>query len=137
MNEPIEIPLDEEWPSDDDADVCERVLSAPDAALRELLRAPVHPAELDIPSSLVIDILLRMMFSEGEVSLRHFGEVTCLELTLLDHILIAARGAYREVVSGGGGARYAYACPTLAPRQGCPDRPVHRPCRCPSRSTRR
>lgn len=110
MNEPIEIPLDEEWPLDDDADVCERVLSAPDAALRELLRAPVHPAELDIPSSLVVDILLRMMFSEGEVSLRHFGEVTCLELTLLDHILIKLQEEHIvEVVSAGGVGRLGYA----------------------------
>ncbi len=110
MSEPIEIPLEEEWPSDDDEGVRGEALDAPDAALRELLRAPVHPTELDIPPSLVVDILLRMMFNEGEVSLRHFGEVTRLELKLLDHILIKLQEEHIvEVVSAGGVGRLGYA----------------------------
>ncbi|MEP0762660.1 MAG: hypothetical protein HRF48_07980 [Chloroflexota bacterium] len=110
MSEPIEIPLEEEWPSNGEEGVRGEALDAPDAALRELLRAPVHPAELDIPPSLVVDILLRMMFNEGEVSLRHFGEVTRLELKLLDHILIKLQEEHIvEVVSAGGVGRLGYA----------------------------
>lgn len=110
MSEPIEIPLEEEWSSDDNGDARQETPLTTDQALREVLRAPAHPAELDIPHSLVIDILLRMMFNEGEVSLRRFGEVTRLELKLLDHILIKLQEEHIvEVVSAGGVGRLGYA----------------------------
>src|SRR5690606_18164733 len=105
-----EIPLEEEWSSDDNGDARQETPLTTDQALREVLRAPAHPAELDIPHSLVIDLLLRMMFNEGEVSLRRFGEVTRLELKLLDHILIKLQEEHIvEVVSAGGVGRLGYA----------------------------
>jgi predicted ATPase with chaperone activity len=108
MSEPIDIPLEDEWESQGD-DQYDGALPAPAPALRELLRAPAHPSELDIPLNLVIDILLRMMFNEGEVALRRFGEVTRLELKLLDHILIRLQEEHIvEVVSAGGVGRLGY-----------------------------
>lgn len=108
MSEPIDIPLEDDWADDGEVSATAPV-SDTDAALRALLRAPLHPAELDISPGLVVDILLRMMFNEGEVSLRRFGEITRLELNLLDHLLLRLQEEHIvEVVGASGVGRLGY-----------------------------
>lgn len=65
----------------------ERPPSPHPAALRELLRAPNAPEDLDIPIAIVNDLILRMLFAEGEVQVRRFADVIKLELTVIDRIL--------------------------------------------------
>jgi energy-coupling factor transporter ATP-binding protein EcfA2 len=55
--------------------------------IKRTLTGPNTIEELDIPIALVHDIILRMLFNEGEVSLQRFSEVIRLERTLLDGIL--------------------------------------------------
>ncbi len=110
MSEPINIPLEDEWADNNHAEAYAGVeVQGVDAALRELLRAPLHPAELDISPGVIVDIMLRMMFNEGEVSLRRFGDVTRLELKLLDHLLLRLQEDHIvEVVSASGVGRLGY-----------------------------
>lgn len=109
MGEPINIPLEDDWTDNEGEMSSGAAIGDADMTLRELLRAPLHPAELDISPGLVVDILLRMMFNEGEVSLRRFGEVTRLELKLLDHLMLRLQEEHIvEVVSASGVGRLGY-----------------------------
>lgn len=78
-------------------------------AIRRLLRAPDDPEELDIPFGVVHDLIMRILFNEGHVSLRRFADVIKLELKVLDTIL--ERMQYEqlvEVASAGGMGRFTY-----------------------------
>jgi len=78
-------------------------------AIRRLLRAPDEPEELDIPVAVVSDLIMRILFNEGHVSLRRLADVIKLELKVLDSML--ERMQYEqlvEVASAGGMGRFTY-----------------------------
>jgi len=78
-------------------------------AIRRLLRAPDDPDELDIPVGVVTDLIMRILFNEGHVSLRRLADVIKLELKLLDTFL--ERMQYEqlvEVASAGSMGRFTY-----------------------------
>ena len=78
-------------------------------AVKRLLRAPNSTDELDIPPVLVIDIVLRVLFNEGEVSLRRLYEILRLEMSILDAMLERMQGEHlMEVVSTSGVGRFGY-----------------------------
>ena len=77
--------------------------------VKRLLEAPNTIEELDIPISIVHDILLRMLFNEGHVNLPRFTDVLRLERTLIDSIL--ERMQYEQIVevaSAGTMGRFTY-----------------------------
>ncbi len=77
--------------------------------LKELLKAPETPDELDIPPSVVLDIIFRVLFHEGHVRLRHLADITHLELQLLDQIMEKLQfDQLVEVASGSSMGRYTY-----------------------------
>lgn len=56
----------------------------------ELLALITQPAtlnDLDVSPNLVVDIMMRLLFQEGEVSLRRFSNITRLDANLLDVVL--------------------------------------------------
>ncbi len=55
--------------------------------LRELLSEPTTIEELNIPQSLVLDIIFRLLFNEGNVALSRFVEVLKISNRILDDIL--------------------------------------------------
>ncbi len=56
--------------------------------LKQLLAEPQTLDDLHIPQSIVLDILMRLLFNEGNVSLSRFTEVLKLPSRLLDEILL-------------------------------------------------
>ncbi len=53
-----------------------------------LLMAPTSLEELDVPPGIVIDLMLRLLFTEGDTSATRFEEVVCLPFKVLDEILV-------------------------------------------------
>src|SRR5687767_2657948 len=51
--------------------------------LNQLLIRPNTIKELDIPLGMVIDLMLRMMFQQGDVSLQKFANTIMIHATLL------------------------------------------------------
>jgi predicted ATPase with chaperone activity len=93
----------------DDTPVVAPPVSAENAQLKDLLQAPQSPDELDIPISIVIDLIMRILFNEGHVNLRRFSEITRLELKLLDSILERLQyDQIVEVASAGSIGRFTY-----------------------------
>ncbi len=77
--------------------------------LKELLRAPETPDELDIPLSVVLDIIFRVLFHEGHVKLRRLADITHLEMQLLDQLMEKLQFDQLVEVSGGSSmGRYTY-----------------------------
>ncbi|MBN1680716.1 MAG: ATP-binding protein [Anaerolineae bacterium] len=77
--------------------------------IKQLLQAPGTPEELDIPIAVITDIIFRMLFTEGQVSLRRFADVIRLDRKVLDKLL--ERMQYDqlvEVASAGQVGRYTY-----------------------------
>lgn len=74
-----------------------------------LMRAIQDVENLDIPVSIVIEIILKILFNEGEVSLKRFAEITRMELQLLDQIMIKLQHEkIVEVAHAGQLGRYTY-----------------------------
>jgi len=79
-------------------------------AIKRLLQAPLTPAELDIPTNIMLDIMFRVLFTEGHVALRRLGDVLKLELKLLDAVLLGLQEEHLvEVASTGNLGRLSYA----------------------------
>jgi predicted ATPase with chaperone activity len=53
-----------------------------------LLIPPANLAELDVPQGIVIDIILRLLFAEGDTSATRLEEVVRLPFKVLDEILV-------------------------------------------------
>lgn len=53
----------------------------------DILKPPTTLEELDIPQTMIVDILLRLTYSEGEVSATHAEEIVKLPYRLLDDLL--------------------------------------------------
>lgn len=57
------------------------------AGMADLLEPPAALDELDIPQAIVVDIILRLTYSEGDVSATHAEDVLKLPYRLLDDLL--------------------------------------------------
>jgi predicted ATPase with chaperone activity len=65
--------------------------------------------ELGIPKSILIDLIFRVLFGEGEVSLKRFGEVLHLHPQLLDGILAPLQREHLvEIKQAGGLGRLSF-----------------------------
>ncbi|MCZ7544854.1 MAG: ATP-binding protein [Anaerolineae bacterium] len=79
------------------------------SSLSEVLAIIKEPDDLDIPVGIVNDIILRLMFQEGRVSLSRFSEVIRLHGQLLDKLLeIMQREHHIEIVKAGSLGRLSY-----------------------------
>jgi predicted ATPase with chaperone activity len=79
--------------------------------LRELLRQPNTLEELNIPQSIVLDLILRLLFAEGDVTLRRFQDVLRLSGQLIDNIMLQMQKEHIvEIAKAGniGRASYTY-----------------------------
>ncbi len=73
------------------------------------MQAPQSVDELDISPALVNDLLMRIVFNEGVVSLRRLAEVTRLDLKLIDGIMEKMQyDQLVEVASAGSMGRFTY-----------------------------
>lgn len=77
--------------------------------LREL-QIPVQAAEeLDIPLSLVVDLIYRLLFSEGDVSVGRFTEVIRVHAQLLDEVMARLKQEHMvEIAKTGALGRFSY-----------------------------
>ncbi len=57
------------------------------ASMEEILQPVLNPEELGVPSAIVTDLMFRLLFREGDVSVGRFSEVLRLHPKLLDEIL--------------------------------------------------
>jgi hypothetical protein len=76
--------------------------------LRELLAEPRSLEDLNIPQSIIIDIVLRLLFNEGNVALSRFVEVLKISSQIIDSLLLWMQKEhmieelnYRPVSAGG------------------------------------
>jgi predicted ATPase with chaperone activity len=79
--------------------------------IHDILIEPQTIDELGVPAGLVFDLMLRLMFSEGEVSLRRFMDVMRISGKLLDNILLKMQqDHFVEISKAGqiGRASYVY-----------------------------
>lgn len=77
--------------------------------LKALLKAPESLAELDVPPGVVLDILFRVLFQEGEVNIRRLASITHLELSLVDEMLNKMQADQLvEIASAGTMGRFTY-----------------------------
>jgi predicted ATPase with chaperone activity len=58
------------------------------STIEELLRQPDSIDELRVPPGIVNDLMFRILFTEGDVSLRRFTEIMKISPTLLDGLLL-------------------------------------------------
>ena len=81
----------------------------PTRTLNEIIAISKDPDDLDIPVGIVNDLLLRLMFQEGRVSLSRFAEVLRVHAQLLDKLLeIMQREHHIEIVKAGSLGRLSY-----------------------------
>lgn len=71
--------------------------------LESLLAPPTSLAELDIPQNIVVDIVLRQLFMEGDTVATRIEEVLCLPFKILDEILIHLQTEHLLEVPGSTG----------------------------------
>lgn len=57
-------------------------------SLKELLAEPQEIENLHIPQSIVLDIIFRLLFNEGNVSLSRFAEVLKISSRVIDNLLL-------------------------------------------------
>lgn len=77
--------------------------------LLNLLRMPEDPQQLDIPMGVVTDLIVRILFNEGDVSLKRISDVTRLSPQVLDPIMSKLQhDKVVEVASAGQMGRFTY-----------------------------
>lgn len=77
--------------------------------LSPILQAPESASDLDIPVSIIIDIIARVLFNEGQVSVKRFADIIKLEPQTLDNILEKLQyDKLVEVASAGKMGRFSY-----------------------------
>lgn len=80
-----------------------------DEELAKILAPPRSAEELDIPISLVVDMIYRLLFNEGDVSVARFGEVIGVEAHLLDGIMARLKQEHMvEITKAGALGRFSY-----------------------------
>ncbi len=77
--------------------------------VKQMLVAPNTPDELDIPVAIVTDIILRVLFNEGQVNLNRFADIIKLERQILDTLLERMQhDMLVEIASAGSMGRFTY-----------------------------
>lgn len=77
--------------------------------MQDILVEPQTIEELGVPPGLLYDLMFRMMFTEGEVSLRKFNEVLRVSGKLLDQILLKLQqDHFVEISKAGNIGRTSY-----------------------------
>lgn len=80
------------------------------SSLKQVIGRPAAVAELGIPSMLVTDLIYRLLFSEGEVTVARFVEVIKIHAQLLDEFLMHMKQEHLvEVARTGTLGRLSYA----------------------------
>jgi len=74
----------------------------PQISMQDILRQPETIEDLGIPPSIVTDMMLRMLFTEGDVSLRRFADVMRISATLIDTLLLRMQQEHIIEVSKAG-----------------------------------
>jgi predicted ATPase with chaperone activity len=78
---------------------------------REFLREPQSIEELGVPPSIVTDLMMRLLFNEGDVSLRRFMDVLKIGAKILDTTLLRMQQEHLVEISKAGNigrASYVY-----------------------------
>jgi len=57
-------------------------------SLKQILAEPQNIEDLHVPQSIVIDIMLRLLFNEGNVALSRFVEVLRISSRILDEVML-------------------------------------------------
>ena len=77
--------------------------------LAKVLKTPMTVDELGIPKSMLVDLIFRVLFREGDVSLTRFGEVLHMHTQLLDSVLAhLQREHLLEITKAGGLGRLSF-----------------------------
>ncbi len=79
--------------------------------LRDILRQPETVEELGVPPGIVHDLMMRLLFTEGDVSLRRFSDVLRISAKILDTILLRWQQEHLVEISKAGNigrASYVY-----------------------------
>ena len=80
------------------------------SSLKQVISRPAAVADLGIPSVLVTDLIYRLLFSEGEVTVARFVEVIKIHAQLLDEFLLHMKQEHLvEVARTGTLGRLSYA----------------------------
>jgi predicted ATPase with chaperone activity len=70
--------------------------------MMDVLRQPETIEDLGVPSSLINDLMLRLLFTEGDVSLRRFNDVLRISPKVLDDLLLRMQQEHIVDVSKAG-----------------------------------
>ena len=77
--------------------------------LREVVAAVDSPDQLGIPVTIVQDLILKILFNEGEASLRRLGSVIKVQPNLIDMLVEQMQQEHLvEVARAGGAGRFSY-----------------------------
>jgi hypothetical protein len=77
--------------------------------IRAIVRQPETFEELGVSSSIVTDLMFRMMFNEGDVSLRRFVDVLRISFKILDQVLLKMQKDHLvEIAQAGSLGRTSY-----------------------------
>jgi predicted ATPase with chaperone activity len=77
--------------------------------IARVLAVPMKADALGIPVSIVVDLIFRVLFNEGDVNLSRFSEVLRLHPTVLDEILARLKQEHLvEISRAGGMGRLSY-----------------------------
>jgi predicted ATPase with chaperone activity len=77
--------------------------------LREVVAAVESPNDLGIPIAIVQDLILKIMFNEGEASLRRLSSVIRVQPNLIDGLVEQMQQEHLvEVARAGGAGRFSY-----------------------------
>ncbi len=71
-------------------------------ALRDLLRQPETIEDLNVPPGIVTDMMLRLIFTEGDVSLRRFSDLLHISPKVLDNTLLRMQQEHIVEISKAG-----------------------------------
>ncbi len=81
-------------------------------SLQDVLQQPATVEDLGVPSGMVTDLLLRILFSEGQASLHRFSDITKVSPQALDTVLMHLQQEHIvDIAKAGnvGRASYIYA----------------------------
>jgi predicted ATPase with chaperone activity len=98
-----------DWP---DLSKGQRLVEQQSIVNRDIFRQPETLEELGVPVTIVTDLMLRLLFSEGDVSLRRFADVLRIGTAVLDATLMRMQQEHIVDVSKAGTlgrASYIYA----------------------------
>lgn len=70
--------------------------------LSVLIAQPTSLRELDIPSGMVVDLIMRILFQEGDVALSRISNIIKLDAQLLDEIVTGLQREHLVEVAGAG-----------------------------------